>query len=370
MRPVRVDIDEALSANRANWDDRAAVHVASRDYGVERYLTDPGHVSDVVAEDLRLLAPHLPPSGLTSLDVVHLQCHIGTDTLSLARQRARMTGVDLSPASLAAARELAVRTGTDIHYVEAEVTTAAAALGRMYDVVYTSIGVLPWIPDLDAWARTVARLFRPGGVFYLRDAHPFLTTVDDSRGVGADGQGDLRVAYRYFGDGWAQTYDEALTYTDGDHAGIEHTRNYEWPHPVSEIVGVLLGAGLRLVALDEHRTLPWQALPQMRPVEGGWELPGCSVIPCRWRCPSSPAGTDGAGRLSRYDAGSARTQRTVSESRPSPCHGDGMLESIPRPPKETHARCARARRPRRGRTRPTLREADGGGRRLVPRCSG
>ncbi|MFC7405897.1 class I SAM-dependent methyltransferase [Georgenia alba] len=275
MQPVKVDHAEAIAANRANWDDRAVVHVASRDYGVEDYLTDPDHVSGVAAEDLRLLAPHLPNgTDLTGLDVVHLQCHIGTDTLSLARHGARMTGVDLSPGSLAAARELAARTGTEIRYVEAEVTAAAAVVGETFDVVYTSIGVLPWIPDLAAWGRTVAALLRPGGVFYLRDQHPFLTTMDDTRGTGEDGDGELVVAYRYFGDSWAQTYDEALTYTDGDHSRIESTRNYEWPHPVSEVVGALLDAGLRLTGLEEHRTLPWPALPQMRPADGGgWELP-------------------------------------------------------------------------------------------------
>ncbi|GAA4432228.1 class I SAM-dependent methyltransferase [Georgenia halophila] len=273
MRPVRVDPGEAIAANRANWDDRAAVHVSSQAYGVDRYLTDPEHVSDVAREDIELLAPHLPPEGLTGLDVVHLQCHIGTDTLSLARYGARMTGVDISPASLAAARELAEHTGTAIRYVEAEVTAAAQAVGETFDVVYTSTGVLTWIADLAGWGRAVADLLRPGGILYLRDQHPFLATLDDSTDPGDDGAGELRVGYRYFGDGWAQTYDEQVTYTDGDHTRIENSRNYEWPHPLSEVVGSLLGAGLRLVELGEHRTLPWPALPQMRPSGTGYALP-------------------------------------------------------------------------------------------------
>lgn len=274
MEKVRVDPETAIAANRANWDDRAGVHAASRDYDLEGFVADPGRISTVVREDLPLLAPHLPGGSLEGLDAVHLQCHLGTDTLSLARLGARVTGVDLSPRSLEVARDLARRAGLPARFVECEVTRAAEVLGEQHaDVVYTSVGAICWVADLAAWGRTVAALLRPGGVFYLRDAHPFLTPFDDSLPLREDGTGALVPRYRYFGDGWAHTYDEPVTYTDGHDGRIEHGRNYEWPHPVSEVVTVLLDAGLRLVHLGEHRSLPWQALPQMRRVGDAWELP-------------------------------------------------------------------------------------------------
>lgn len=274
-----VETDDAYAANRANWDDRARVHADSTTYDLAALAADPSRISTVVREDLAVLAPHLPGGGvgarpLAGLDVCHLQCHIGSDTLSLARLGAgRVTGVDLSPASLEVARDIAARAGADIRYVEAEVTAAAAAVGETFDHVHTSIGTICWLENLGAWARTIAALLRPGGTFFLRDAHPVLRAFDD---LVVD---DVRLGNRYWAlpPGRAQTYDEALTYTDGDHSRIGATRNYEWPHPVSEVLQSLLDAGLRLVAVGEHDTLPWQGLPVMVPEGDGY------VLPAPWR---------------------------------------------------------------------------------------
>src|SRR5699024_1961009 len=270
---------DAYAANRANWDDRATVHAASRAYDLDGLVADPSRISSVVAEDLELLRPHLPAGAATSdrplagLDVCHLQCHLGTDTLSLARLGGRLTGVDLSPQSLAIARDVAARAGVDIRYVEAEVTAAAPAVGATFDHVHTSIGTICWLQDLTAWARTVADLLRPGGTFFFRDQHPILASLDDT-------VSDAVVpGYRYSamppGQGWA--YAEGVTYADGDSAQIRARRNYEWPHPLAEILQALLGAGLELVALGEHDRLPWQALPMMVAEDGAY------VLPSPWR---------------------------------------------------------------------------------------
>jgi len=271
---------DAYAANRANWDDRARVHAASRAYDLDGLVSDPGRISPVIAEDLDLLRDHLPASAaageerpLAGLDVCHLQCHIGTDTLSLARLGGHLTGVDLSPQSLAIARDVAARAGADIRYVEAEVTSAAPAVGTTFDHVHTSIGTICWLQDLTAWARTVADLLRPGGTFFFRDQHPILASLDDT-------VSDAVVpGYRYFAmpPGQAWTYADGVTYTDGDSAQIRARRNYEWPHPLAEILQALLGAGLELVALGEHDRLPWQALPMMVAEDGAY------VLPSPWR---------------------------------------------------------------------------------------
>src|SRR3954467_11569506 len=166
----------SLAVNRAHWDERAPAHAASPDYAVDRFATDPEFLSDVVRFDLPRLG------DVAGLEGVHLQCHIGTDTLSLARLRAPTTGPDFSGAALARARVLAERTGADVRFVEAEVYDAVERLGAgAFDLVYTGVGALCWLPDIRRWAGVVARLLRPGGRLFIREGHPTLWSLADVR---------------------------------------------------------------------------------------------------------------------------------------------------------------------------------------------
>src|SRR5262245_8102354 len=119
---------------------------------------------------------------ITGLRGVHLQCHIGTDTVSLARLGAQMTGLDFSPAALTEARRIAALVGVDVDYVESEVYDAVAALGsEQFDLVYTGVGAIGWLPDIRRWAQTVAALLRPGGRLFIREAHPMMWSIDEER---------------------------------------------------------------------------------------------------------------------------------------------------------------------------------------------
>ena len=159
------------------------VHAASRTYDLAGLAADPTRLSHVVAHDKEWLG------DLGGLDVVHLQCHIGSDTISLARLGGRVTGVDFSPAALAVARDLADRGRGRGRFVESELYAVPDVLGAEFDLVYTGVGALNWLPDIAARARVVAGLLRPGGRLYVRDAHPMMNTVY------ADPEtGDLRVA--------------------------------------------------------------------------------------------------------------------------------------------------------------------------------
>lgn len=268
---------EASAANLANWEDRAALHVDA--YDLASLRANPQHLSPVVRADLPVLARYVVGGGVRGLDVCHLQCHIGTDTVSLARAGANVVGVDFSPAALAAASELFAELGERATFVRSDVVEAKAAvdaaLGRdaRFDVVYTSIGTVTWLQDLDAWAAQIAALLRPGGVFYFRDGHPVLYALDENR----DG---LVLGYRYFGDGTALQWDEAGTYAGT--GSVAHTRTYEWPHPVSEIVNALLGQGLELLRMEEGDTLPWRFSEQMVEVDGDFAFPEPlrSRVPC------------------------------------------------------------------------------------------
>ena len=166
--------DRYRSANLANWEDRTPVHLASRLYDPGGFIADPARITGVVAFDAARLAPHLDPDGVTGRRLLHLQCHIGLDTLSWARLGAEVTGVDFSPAALAAARRISAEAATPGRFVEAELYDAPEALPERFDVVYTGVGALNWLPDILGWAQVVGRFLAPGGLVYLREGHPML----------------------------------------------------------------------------------------------------------------------------------------------------------------------------------------------------
>ena len=242
-----------METNRRSWDERAGVHVASSFYGVERYVEDPTFLSEVVRHDQPALG------DVASRSMLHLQCHIGTDTLSWARLGADVTGLDFSPEALRIARDLAARAGQSIDFVEGNVLDAPSLVGRRFDVVYASIGVLCWIPSVRDWAQAAAGCLEPGGTLYLRDGHPFLSTFEWER------DDDLLVCSEpYFESAGPLRYDDPATYTDGP--TLEASETVEWAHGVGEIVNAFVDAGLVIERLDEHTTLPWQAFPWMVPV--------------------------------------------------------------------------------------------------------
>ena len=244
-------MNDPFRANLANWEARVPIHARSRTYALERYAADPRHLSSVVRFD----APHL--GALAGLRVVHLQCHIGTDTLSLARLGAEVTGVDFSPAALEVARELAGRAGPPVRYVEAAVDDVPERLPETFDLVYTGVGALNWLPSVARWAEVVAGLLAPGGRLYLREGHPVLWALDDER------DDDLLVlAHPYFETTEPQRWDTPVTYT-GDEVRLAATVTYEWNHGLGEIVQAVLGAGLTLTRLEEHTSVEWPALRQM-----------------------------------------------------------------------------------------------------------
>ena len=249
--------------NRANWDDRAALHEACG-YGIAELLASPAALTKDVAADLERLG------DLTGLDVIHLQCHLGLDTISLARLGARrVVGLDLSPRSLERARDLARRAGARIELVESNVYAARGAVTGDFDLVYTTLGVLCWLPDVGAWARVVARLLRPGGRLVLRDDHPVFMAVGDDASHG------LTLHEPYFQQDEPMTWEDEGSYVEApaDAAPIAHTRNHQWNHAVGEILTALLGAGLVLEEVSEARVSAWYRWPDlMEPREGGYRF--------------------------------------------------------------------------------------------------
>ncbi len=267
-----------LAVNRANWDSRATIH--ARGYDIDRLLADPAALSDVVRFDAERLG------DLGGLAVVHLQCHIGTDTLSLARLGARVTGLDLSGGSLAVARELAGRAGTAIDYVESDVYGAVDALGAgRFDLVYTGIGAICWLPSIRRWAQVVADLLRPGGRLFIRDGHPVLNAVlamtvadehpDRAQQPWLSGPGAVTPALElpYFEQVEPVEWLDDTTY--GGPGVVASPRTLEWNHGLGEIVTAVLEAGLELTGLVEHDSVPWEPFPGLMafdPASGEYRL--------------------------------------------------------------------------------------------------
>lgn len=265
--------DDYRTVNRANWDERVPAHAASADYALDRFRADPGFISDVVRFDLPLLG------SVDGLRGVHLQCHIGTDTLSLSRLGASMTGVDFSVPAVEQARALVAETGEEVQFVVSDVHDAASVLpNHAFDLVFTGIGALCWLPDVRRWAEVVARLLAPRGRLFIREGHPMLWALADVRPDGL-----LVVDYPYFERAEPTVWDDGGTYVETD-VEFEHNVTHEWNHGLGEIVTALLDQGLRITGLVEHDSVPWEALPgQMERLPNGeWRLADRP-----WRLPHS-----------------------------------------------------------------------------------
>jgi SAM-dependent methyltransferase len=246
--------------NRASWDERAAAHAASPDYAVVQFVEDPSFLSEVVRFDLPLLGDISGQRG------VHLQCHIATDTISLARLGASMVGVDFSPASLAEGRRLVEATGADVTLVQSDVYEAVEALGgERFELLYTGIGALCWLPEIERWADVVARLLAPGGRFFMREGHPMLWALDERI---AD---RLAIELPYFERPEPVVWNEGGTYVATD-VDFQHNLTHNWNHGLGEVVSALLSRGMRITGFVEHQSVPWDALPGMMEDAGGGEF--------------------------------------------------------------------------------------------------
>jgi SAM-dependent methyltransferase len=241
-------MDEAdrRRANRANWDERVAVHLAVCD--LEPLRAGRGRLNAVEEAELG------PVAGLR---VLHLQCHFGHDSLVLAQRGAQVVGLDFSPPAIAAARALAAELGLGARarFVEADLYDAPATIAEpgAFDLVYVTWGALCWLPDIRGWARIVAHFLRPGGALYLAEGHPVAFVFDDAAAL-PNGRPGYYTAY--FG-GTAIVDDDPSDYADPE-ARLRNARTYVWLHPLADTLAALAAAGLELEWLNEHRRVPWR----------------------------------------------------------------------------------------------------------------
>jgi SAM-dependent methyltransferase len=222
-----------FDANRSMWDERVPIHVGGSFYDVDGFKAGRCAIRDFELAEV---------GDVSGKELVHLQCHFGLDTLSWARLGASVTGLDFSEPAVDAARAIASDIGVDATFVAANVYDAVEVLGRRtFDIVYTGLGALNWLPDLRGWAGVAAELVRPGGFLYVSEFHPFTSILGDD---------DLTVMLDYFHDE-PQVWDEAGTYADLT-APTVNNLSFEWVHPIGDVVTAVIDAGLRLELLREH----------------------------------------------------------------------------------------------------------------------
>ncbi len=227
---------EYFEKNRLSWNNRVEAHLKSDFYDLEGFLDGKSSLKSI---ELGLLG------DVSGKKVLHLQCHFGQDSISLARMGAQVTGVDLSDASIEAAKALAAAAGQEVRFICCDVYTLPTYLEEDFDIVFTSYGVIGWLPDLGRWASVISHFLRPGGIFVFAEFHPVVWMFDD----------DFReVGYNYFNSG-AIIESEVGTYADRD-API--AQEYVcWNHGMGEVINSLLQHNLMIKDLVEYDYSPY-----------------------------------------------------------------------------------------------------------------
>jgi SAM-dependent methyltransferase len=252
------DWDEALQANKALWNELTAIHARGETYRMTAFKDGTKPLDPLVRAEV---------GDVAGKSLLHLQCHFGMDTLMWARLGAHVTGIDFADAAIALARQLSDEIGVPATFIETNLYDLPHVLQGTFDIVYTSWGVLSWLPDLTAWGQIIARYLAPGGFFYIAEGHPFLLVCDDGKDAAT-----LRVTYPYFHQAQPLCFPPGHDYADRTQR-LTHPE-YAWNHSVGDILDALIAAGLEIAFFHEHPFVTWKALPFMITDEQGyWRLP-------------------------------------------------------------------------------------------------
>jgi SAM-dependent methyltransferase len=237
--------------NRANWDERVKIHLVAESYNLGPLRNGRGELTPIEESEI---------GPVDRLRVLHLQCHFGRDTLTLAQRGATVIGVDFSVPAIAAARALAAELGLTgrARFVEADLYDAPQAVPGRFDLVFVNWGAINWLPDIRLWAEIVANFLNPGGALYLAEGHPCAHVFDDEKRM-SDGMPGYCTPYFV---GHPLRFDDPRDYAD-DSAHLENATTYEWLHPLGEIVTSLLDVGFVLRWLHEHDSVPWRMFERL-----------------------------------------------------------------------------------------------------------
>jgi SAM-dependent methyltransferase len=250
---------EQSAGNRKRWDELVDINARSPLYDLPGFLAGNCSLDPLEIEEV---------GDVRGRTLLHLQCHFGMDTLSWSRLGADVTGVDFSEKAIALARSLNDRLGLKARFVCSDVYDLPRILDEEFDIVFTSLGVLCWLPDISNWAAVIARYLKRGGFFYLREAHPFIQVFDNRRAATG-----LDVRYSYFHRPEPTRWEPEGCYADPNARVVNPS--FEWTHSLSDVINALLGAGLALEYLHEFPYLSHDHFPFMEKDDRGrWYVRG------------------------------------------------------------------------------------------------
>jgi SAM-dependent methyltransferase len=248
-------MDHHLQTNLAHWNELTPLHARSAFYDLKGFKAGKSSLKPIEVLEL---------GDVTAKSLLHLQCHLGVDTLSWARRGARVTGVDFSDQAIATARALSQELDIAADFVCSDIYSLPANLSGEFDIVFTSYGVLCWLPDLVRWGQVVAHFLKKGGTFYIVEEHPLANILEDDATTGG-----FKIAYSYFHSPEPCRWESEGSYADRT-AIVEHRTTYEWTHSLSDILNALTAAGLRIEFLHEFPYLMYGKLACMEEGEDGW----------------------------------------------------------------------------------------------------
>lgn len=237
-----------LAINRATWNQKTEVHIKSDFYAVDAFLNGKNTLNRI---ELDLLG------DVRGKRILHLQCHFGQDSISLARLGAQVTGIDLSDRAIEQATAYAQQLAVDATFICCDVYSLPQHLDAEFDIVFTSYGTIGWLPDLQRWAAIVSRFLKPGGRFIMAEFHPLVWMFND--------QFDA-IIYRYFND---SAIVETETGSYADKAAQMVSQSVTWNHALSEVISSLLHQNLRLLDIHEYDYSPYACFSGMAEAEPG-----------------------------------------------------------------------------------------------------
>ncbi len=256
------EMDKYLETNKRNWNERVGIHKKSESYDVKGFLNGNNPLQDPELEEL---------GDVSGLKILHLQCHFGRDTLSLARMGAEVTGVDFSEEAIALAKELSQKINVQSRFICCNVLELDNHLDDSFDVVYASYGVFCWIPDLNRWFEIAAKFLKPGGRLIILDDHPVSNVYEYN-----DEKNILEIAYPYFNRGPLK-FVEDYTYT-GDTDKMKNNVKYEWSHSVSDFFSAAFSNGLNIRSFKEYTFSVYCKFPNMKKNDAGnWTMEGTDL---------------------------------------------------------------------------------------------
>ncbi len=234
-----------LELNKDSWNKRLESHMTSEFYNVEDFKKGMSSLNSI---ELDLLG------DIKGKSILHLQCHFGQDTMSLARMGAQCTGVDLSDKSIDVARNMSAELGLDCDFMCCDLYDLPNHLNKQYDYVFTSYGTIIWLPDINKWAKTIKQFLKPTGQFVFVDFHPVVWMFDDNL---------EKVGYNYFG-GEPIIENESGTYAE---PGADITSTIvTWNHTFSEILMCLTNAGMEITDVQEYDYSPYDCFKNLEKI--------------------------------------------------------------------------------------------------------